>query len=75
MGFQSFFTISPLKTFYSDLTTPVVCYQELIFKHLAINLHILTCKENQTYGLERTTQINIWIYSTKTNHLLEICTK
>jgi len=38
------------------------------------NTYVLICKESLTYGQGKMSQINIWLYSTKTNNLLETCT-
>jgi len=53
------------KKFCSGLAHLTISYQELAFNRLERNLNLLTYKENQTYGQERMTQIEIWIYSTK----------
>jgi len=35
----------------------------------------LICKEIQAYVQERMAQINIWIYRTKNDDLIEVCMK
>jgi len=47
------------KKFCSGLAHLTISYQELAFNRLERNLNLLTYKENQTYGQERMTQIEI----------------
>jgi len=58
LGVPNLFTPAPLKS-CSDLAPPTIYNQQIGFKHLGSHSNFLICKQNQIYGQESMTQIDI----------------